>query len=224
MLKKVADGVWVAPYDQKMPLGASLPCNTAILRLEDGSLAMVSPGPLSADLATEIESLGKVEHLLAPNLFHHLHFAAARERFPEARTYGARGLDSKRSMEFDEVISDDTALPGVDVIVVEGAPKIMEALLVHRKSRTLCCSDLLFNIHSSAGMMSTVFQRLGGIHNKLAHGRIFKMMTGDRSAVGQSVARALAEPIDILVPGHGEILRDADQAVRGALAKVLSAA
>jgi hypothetical protein len=68
-----------------------------VVRLADRSLALISPVPIDDALSAEIEELGQVAYLLAPNLMHHLHLRAAFERYPGARLLGPAGLAKKQA-------------------------------------------------------------------------------------------------------------------------------
>jgi hypothetical protein len=85
-----------------------------------------APGPLSAGLGEEIEALGPVRALIAPNLLHHRFLAPCAQAFPQARVFGAPGLREKlESTRIDEVLGEKAPplwAAELDQLLVQGAP------------------------------------------------------------------------------------------------------
>ena len=73
------------------------PTRMAIARLANRQLWLWSPIALPPELAEELEKLGEVRYLVAPNKLHHLFLTEWAERYPGARLYAAPGLAKKRS-------------------------------------------------------------------------------------------------------------------------------
>ena len=74
-LKPVTDGLWIVdgPAIDFGYLGLKFPFPTrmTIVRLADGGLWVHSPTELSASLRGEVDALGRVRHLVAPNRIHY---------------------------------------------------------------------------------------------------------------------------------------------------------
>src|SRR6185295_6829968 len=85
------DGVWAIDRRIRMPGGAVLPARTTVLRLPSRGLLVVSP-PLDVAGLEQLDSIGRVEEVLAPNPFHYLGVAACLARHPGARFRGAPRL------------------------------------------------------------------------------------------------------------------------------------
>ena len=84
-----------------------------VIRLADGSLFVHSPIELTDTLRGEIDALGPVRHVVAPNSFHHLYVAPYRDAYPAARLYAAPGLVARRpKIPFDETLGDEPRRPG----------------------------------------------------------------------------------------------------------------
>src|SRR3954452_15364660 len=75
--------------------GLALGTRTTVIRRADGSVALVSPGPLGDEDAAAIAALGPVRAIVAPNLLHHRYLAAALARFAEGRLYAPAALAKK---------------------------------------------------------------------------------------------------------------------------------
>src|SRR6266542_3295563 len=129
--------LWVIDHALAMG-GLSLGTRTTVLRLPDGSMALISPGPLDDAGAAAVTALGPVRALVAPNTMHHLWLADARRRFPDARLYAPPALAKKRpELPIDVALP---ASPAPDVLVpiaVAGMPRLDETAFVHRPPPTL---------------------------------------------------------------------------------------
>jgi hypothetical protein len=68
--KPIAEGVFIV--DSILPglLGKILPIRMTVIRLPGGDLLLHSPTPFSAALKQELEKLGRIRHLVAPNVAH----------------------------------------------------------------------------------------------------------------------------------------------------------
>jgi len=207
-MKPIVTDVWhVSAPAMRMPGGARMPLASTVLRLADRSLLVYSPVAFTDEQAAAIEGEGEVAHVVAPNLFHHLHVRVALERWPRATLHGAPGLATKRSnLTFHRELSsaapiDDT----VDVEVIGGAPKINETVLFHRPSGTLVCADFLFNVTVPPNLRTrAVLAMMGTGGRRLAQSRLWKLLVRDRGATRASIERILGWPIETVVPAHGE--------------------
>lgn len=79
-LKPFAKDIWIVDGDiihMSFPLGIKVPFSTrmTIVRLQDGSLWCHSPIAPHPDLLQEINTLGKVSHLVSPNKIHYAYIA-----------------------------------------------------------------------------------------------------------------------------------------------------
>jgi hypothetical protein len=209
-LVTIADGLWCAESEIKMPGGVRMNTRMTIVRLSNGKLWIHSPIRIDETLGTKIETLGDVAYIVAPNRFHHLFFGKCAERFPAARTFGPPGLAEKvPSLRVDEVLTDKA--PSVwagefEQIVVQGAPKMSEVVFLHKPTRTLVVSDLFFNIVRPANWMTKMLLTFTGARGKLAKSRVWSIMMEDQVAFETSVRKVLAWDFDKLVMAHGDVV------------------
>jgi hypothetical protein len=225
MLEKQAENLWTCETEQRLGLGVRLPARMTVLRLPDGTLALVSPIPISDSLSAELAALGPVSTLIAPNAFHHLHVPAAARRYPGARLLAAPGVASKQpSLQF-EPLAPETIAPLRDVLaarLIEGLPKMSEVALFHAPSRTLLLTDLVFNIVSPPNFVTGLLLACSGTKGKLAQSRALSWLIRDRAAVQRSSAALFTWPFERLVMAHGQVLnQDAPALLRAALERTL---
>jgi len=209
MLTQVAENLWFDEYDLFMPGGVHFRGRMTVVRLPDGALWLHSPIPIDDALAAELAALGAVRHIVAPNRLHHLHLPEVCARYPDALLYGAPGLPKKRrDLPFDAVLGEPPAAWAgvIDQERIDGNPWIGEVVFCHRESRTLIVTDLVFNIHETAGWLTPWVLRSTGAWQTLAQSRLWFFTTTDRAAAAESLGRVLAWDFDRLLMADGEAI------------------
>jgi glyoxylase-like metal-dependent hydrolase (beta-lactamase superfamily II) len=227
MPRPIDKDLWVVDHLASLPLGMRMPLCATIVRLADGGLWIHSPTPLSPELATAVEALGTVRDLVAPNRFHHLSAGAWAQRFPGARLWAAPGLPEKRrELSFAGVLGDGTTAPWANEIAalpLAGAPAMNEVVFFHPASRTLVCTDLLFNVRKPASAMTSFILTLVGTKGRFAMSRLWWRYARDRAALKASIEKMLEWDFGRVIPSHGEIYESgsANGDTRAALAWML---
>jgi hypothetical protein len=224
MLQSVAEDLWVAHSEMSVS-GFPLEIRMTVIRRPDGGLILHSPIELDDALAAELDALGPVRDLLAPNRLHHTFVFGAERRWPDATLWGAPGLPDKRpDLIFDAVLGDDTPKrlgDTLETMLFAGCPLASEIVCLHPRSRTLIVTDLVFNIQRSRSRLSQVYLRASGAWQKLAQTPLVRAAIRDREAARRSLDRMFAWDFDRLIMSHGEIIeRDAKRALAAALAKL----
>ena len=156
ILKPVADGVWIVdgPVIGFGYLGMKFPfpTRTTIVRLADGGLWVHSPTELAPSLRGEVDALGRVRYLVAPNRIHYWWVGEWATAYPEAVTYAAPGVreQARRNGRFggyDADLAEDGAYPWsgeMRMLLVPGG-YLTEAVFFHVATRTLVITDLIQN-------------------------------------------------------------------------------
>ena len=220
MLEQLADDLFTAELPLRMSL-FEVGTRTTIVRLPDSGLWMHSPGPIDSKLRAEIDALGPVRFLVAPNKFHHLHLAAAAEAFPEAQVFLAPGLAEKvKGLPAGSVL--DAAAPqawagSIDQLWLKGCPAVQEIAFLHRPSRTLLLTDLCFNVQGGAALSTRVFFSLTGVWKRFGPSRLMRLMIRDKRQLRSALDRVLDWDFDRVLLGHGQVLAsDARESLRRA--------
>ncbi len=220
-LQAVAPDLFVVDHPLRVG-GLALGTRTTVVRRADGTVVVISPGPLDDDDAAAIGALGPVRALVAPNLLHHLYLAAACARFAEAALHAPAGIARKQPSL--RIAGPPAAVAGPDLAAIDvgGMPKLDETLFVHRPSRTLIATDLVFNLRPPAPWLTRTFMRFNGGFDRFGPTRICRSLVKDRAAAAASVERALAVGLDRVIVAHGRILdTGGDKAMRAAFAWLL---
>jgi hypothetical protein len=95
MLQQLDRHIWVAEQPLKflgLPVGTRM---TVILRA-DNSLLLISPIKIDRQLKQQLDNLGTVKYIIAPNLFHHLFLEHCQQLYPEAKLIAPLGIEAKQ--------------------------------------------------------------------------------------------------------------------------------
>ncbi len=227
-LKPVAENVWIVDSG---PLGPwmRIPIRMTVIRLGSGALWLHSPTRLVPALQAEVEALGRVGHLVAPNSAHWMHLESWQRACPDAVTWAAPGLRDRHAVRTSGVRLDadlSEAAPvawagEIDQVVVPGGLGFREVAFLHRPTRTLVLTDLIDNLEGDRLPLHT--RVLAGLVGALApHGRapiyLRAIVNLRRRDAAAAAARMLAwEPARVIF-AHGRWFdRDGAAQLRRAL-------
>lgn len=212
MLQEFGRDLWLADGPSVRFVGIfDYPTRMAVVRLADGGLWVWSPIPLDAQLSSQVEGLGPVRHLVAPNKLHHLYLGAWRERFPEARLYSAPGLaDKRRDLSFDAELGDapePTWGSEIEHVVFRGSFFLEEVVFFHRASRTALVCDLIqrFAPGSIPGWRGAWMRLWGLVGENGSTPLEWRASFWNRRAARSALERVLAWEPERLVIAHGEL-------------------
>src|SRR4051812_23225755 len=94
-LTKVSEDIWVFEGAPISAAGVPIPLRMTVLRLSNGDLVLHSPVQYSPAVRNELEGLGRIKYLLAPNVAHWMFLADWQTKVPDALTFVAPGLASR---------------------------------------------------------------------------------------------------------------------------------
>lgn len=230
LVEYVPGQVWVA----QMPLvffGAQLGARMVVVRADGGGdLLVYSPIALEAGLRRQVEALGRVRWLVAPNSLHHLFVGAWLAAFPEAEAWAAPGLPARRpDLRWAGVLaSDEQEVPWdrsiVDHRVLGGHPLVVDVAMCHRPSGTLLVCDMIQNVGHRPETGAVVAWALGlvGMAARPALPVDISLTLADPEALRRGVRGVLGWDFERVIMAHGRLVeRDARAAMIDAFASVL---
>ena len=147
--KPVADHLWVVDSI----LHDVLPVRMSVIRLDSGDLLLHSPTRYDSGLHHALERLGRIKHLVAPNIAHWMFLKPWQDAVPGTEIWAAPGLRQRgqvrrSGLRIDHELAEQ-ASPAwsdeIDQIVVPGGGGFTEVAMLHRPSRTLLMTDLVQN-------------------------------------------------------------------------------
>lgn len=204
-------GLWIASHPISI-LGMPLSATMTVVRLAHGGLLLVSPIARTPSLAREVEALGEVTDLYAPNTFHHGWIGEWAAAHPEARIHAPEALAANRPdlrvARAHDVTRDHALSHVLEEIHVEGF-RLEETLLVHRESGTLIVADLVHNIGAPSHAWTRLYAGAMGFYGRVALSRMIRWTAfSDRRAAARSLSELAATPFDRVIVGHGTPLEE----------------
>ncbi len=217
MLERLDEGLWVAA----MPLtyvGLHLGTRMTVVRLAGGELWIHSPIAPTAALRAAVDGLGRVAHLVAPNLYHHLFVEPWRAAYPGAVVHGPGALARKRKdLPLSAPLEEAHAAPWAGELApvhIDGC-MLDETVFVHQATRTLVTSDLTENFATSPHWATRMYLKAAGVHGKVGWPAPLRLLYRDHGAARRSVDALLEHDFDRVVLAHGDIVgREGKTAVR----------
>ncbi len=223
MLEELVPGIWTVATPLKLA-GVDFGTRMTIVRIGGDGLVLISPCPIDDALAAEIDALGTVRAVIAPNAFHYLYFVDAAERYPDAERFLAEGVTGKLGSTPAGAVTLSAEAPPLwkaelEQCMIEGAPKTNEVVFYHPASRTLILTDLCFNFNPAPSGWPGIFLHIVGAHGRLAVSRLMRTLLKDRKKVRPVIERILEWDFERIVVTHGAIvMRDGKRLLRDATA------
>jgi hypothetical protein len=210
LLQAFGPDIWITDGPViRAAAGFHYPTRMVVMRLADGALVLWSPIALSAQLRAEVETVGKVRHLVAPNTLHHTFLAEWHQGFPDAMVHAPPGLRQKRTdIAFDADLSDGpvAAWAGeIDHAIMWGNRITQEAVFFHRKSATVIFADLIqqFSPGWFTGWRALVARLDLMTAPQPCVPRKFRLAFTDRPAARNALRPILAWPAENVIIAHG---------------------
>lgn len=225
MLKAITQDIWHVQHAFKIA-GMQMSSRMTVVRLSDQSLWLHSPVPLSPQVCAELNELGPVRYVVAPNKLHHLFVGRCLKTFPDAMLFGAPGLASKRPDLRNMRELGSGAEPewqdDLDQVFFAGIPFGNETVWFHKPSRTLIMTDLCQWWQGDLSFGARAYAALTGVKKQLAVPRTVRMAVKDRAAACASAQRILDWPFVRVVTAHNAIVEhDAHRALEVAFSVFL---
>lgn len=212
-MEAFGEGLWLADGPIVEVAGFRYPTRMTVIRLGESGLLICSPVALDAALQTELETLGEVRWLVAPNSLHHVFLKDWQAAYPTAQTFAPPGLRKKRpDLKFDEDLSEQPPAAwasDMDQVIVRGNLITTEVVFFHRPSRTVIFTDLIQNF--APGWFTgwrAVVAKLDRMTAPLPEvPQKFRNAFVNRAAARQSIRRILEWPVDKVVMAHAPLVK-----------------
>jgi hypothetical protein len=186
----------------KMPL-VKLPITTSLITVPTGKI-LLSPHPSMT--ITELQSMGNITDIVAPNLFHHLGIQNAVAAHPTAKLWSTKGLEEKRKdIIWGDFLAENTWPYQEELITINiaGVPKINEFLFLHKKSKTLFVTDFCFNILDDSGFGGWLLYNIFGTYKRFAISKIFIKSIANKESFQEFLKTLFSFEFDNIVMSHG---------------------
>ncbi len=214
-LKPLAEGIWIVDGPAVTSFGFPFSTRGTVVQLENGDLWVHSPTVLSGDLKAELDAIGPVRHVVAPNCIHFVHTAEWLATYPQATFWTAPGVH-ERAAKSDMVLPESEALQWdtsetpwagqLHQLIVRGSKWFHEAVFFHPPSRTLILTDLIESFDTAKlPTRCRPFVWLNGIDN--TDGKmppVLRWSYKDKSALAEDVETMMSWGPRRIVISHGD--------------------
>lgn len=216
MLRNIDNNIWVSEQPLKY-WGLEVGTRMTVIRLKTRELIVISPIKVDKITIDELNEIGLVHFIIAPNLYHHLFVVDFQAFYPEAQLFVAPGLELKRmDLKADRVLNEDTPqlwdeveylhFEGFNVLDLSGPSPLREIVFFHRESQTLILTDTAFYFDGSFPWITQLVARAIGGYNQLSPSLLEKLATKEKDKIEKSIRQILRWDFKRVIMAHGSIV------------------
>ena len=213
-LKPIGENIWIADGPCVSFYGIPFPTRMTLVRLNNGGLWVHSPIAPNPELIKEIDKIGTIEHLIAPNNIHYLAVGKWKEIYPEATVWAAPMVmerANKFNIEFPLANELSDVIPTVwkqelDQVYVRGNKFLHEVDFYHRPSKTLILTDLIenFEAHKMPWYLALLCKLAGNIDPDGKAPLDMRMaFSGGRAQAKKAVEKMISWGPEKIIISHG---------------------
>jgi hypothetical protein len=212
-LEVIGDNIWIVDGTAIPFLGLRSGTRSTIIRLSDGRLWLHSPIAYSPELGAELDQLGEIAFLVAPNTYHHMFLKEWAEHYPSATLVGPPGLPEKRrDLCFDAMLGEGAERfwqTEIEQTVFTGSRAFDEFIFFHRDSRTAILTDLIINLRlDDQSVIGRLVARIEGVAFPTGcTSLLYRLGMRDRAAGASAIRKLLSWQPTQAVISHGEWFR-----------------
>jgi len=215
-MRQIDRNIWVGEQPLRY-FGLSVGTRMTVIRLTTGELVVISP--LQPDNATiqQLNEIGEVSYIIAPNLYHSLFALEFKAFYPKAKLLAAPGLETKKpELPIDQVIQDsrNSFLDEIECLLFDGfrtfglsgPSPLNECVLFHPESHTLVLTDTAFHFDESFPLITQLAARVLGGYKELRPSLLEQLATQEKEKVEQSVQNVLSWDFRRVIMAHGSLV------------------
>jgi hypothetical protein len=216
VLKEIDSNIWVAEQPLKY-LGIDVGTRMTVIRSKNDQLSIISPIKINDVIKKQLDEIGIVTNIIAPNLFHYLFASDCKNLFPSATFWADLDLKKKKpelpvDQNFDYKggkINDHIEyifFDGFKTITLNGFSPLNEFIFYHGLSKTLILTDTAFNFDESFSFSTKLVAKLIGGYNNLSPSLLEKIATTDKHKIKNTLQKILDWDFDRIIMAHGSII------------------
>ena len=211
-LKRVDENLWVVDSGPIRAMGLSLPIRMTVIRLASGGMWLHSPTRFSEALQREIEAIGPIQHLVAPNVVHWSFLKDWQAHCAGATTWAAPKLRERAQVKaagvrLDRDITEEAPAEWAEEIaqaIVPGGFGFREVAFFHRPSGTLLLTDLIEDLETDKLPFGTkLFALLTGANRGTSPVQIRLAVWRRRAQAAEVVRRIIGWEPERVIFAHG---------------------
>ena len=201
-MQPVDNNIWVVEQPLKF-MGLSVRTRMTVIRLIDNCLLLISPIHITKEIKQQLDSLGKVKYLIAPNLFHYLYLTESQKIYPKAEVVAPPQLEKKLpNLKIDRVFMQDEIdfnfeleyflFKEFQVLIGTKIKTVNEIVFYHPSSKTLIITDSAFNFDDTFPLVTQLAARILGSYKILKPSWLEKIAIQDKQEAKKSIDKILA--------------------------------
>ncbi len=206
--------IWVNSVPLKY-YGFNIGTRMTVIKLKNGDLFLHSPTKFSNKLKAELDKIGEVKFLIAPNKLHHLHINDYAIAYPNAEVFLAEGLPEKRKdIKFKDILNNSAFKEWeqeIDQIVFSGSIYSDEVIFFHKPSQTLIVTDLLEQYDENGhfkGIKEKIISYLLGIYKTPNLPLDEKIFVLNKKRARKAIEKILSWDFNKIIMAHGPLIRN----------------
>ena len=215
MLRKIDSDIWVAEQPLRY-FGLSIGTRMTVIRLANGELVVISPIQINETIVIQLEEIGTVRHIIAPNLYHYFFAADFKMHYANATFWAIPGLKLKKpDLAIDQVITSETSpWDGIEYLFFDGfrTPSLKgfdvlnECVFFHGASRTLILTDTAIHFDESFPVITQFAARVLGGYKTLRPSLLERIATTEKDKVRGAAEKVLRWDFERVIMAHGAIV------------------
>jgi len=218
MLREIDKNIWVSERKFQF-FGLEVGTRMTVIRLTNGEIIVISP--IDADKITiqQINELGNVTVIIAPNCYHYLFLAKFKSIYHSAKIWAAPGLDAKiPTLRIDRILNERGTIGGLDeieyflfagfqTIGIGGSVILNEIVFWHRESQSLILTDTAFHFDASFPWQTRLVARIIGGDRQLEPTILEKLASRNKEQIKRSIQHVLCWDFNRVIMAHGSIIK-----------------
>ena len=188
-----------------------------VIQLANHDLVVISPIQVNNAMVSQLNEIGTVRHIIAPNLYHYLFAANFKMLYPNATFWAVPGLETKKTdLAIDQIIPSDANhlwdglesifFNGFRTLGLRGIDSLNECVFFHGASRSLILTDTVVYFDESFPVITQLAARVLGGYNRLAPALLERIATTEKEKVRGCVEKVLKWDFDRVIMAHGTIV------------------
>ena len=208
-MKYIDEGIWIVEGGMSFA-GTTVDLRSTVCRLDDGSVWVHSPIPLTDAIRQSLAEVGPVGHIVTGSNGHNLFLLEWHRAYPQAAVHVTRGIPKKLKDLRDFRILDGTEFPhDFESAQMGDVPFFDEHVFYHSSSKSLIVTDFIQN--HPRELRTSWIQRLffapAGFRDIcIAPPLKFKFMIKDHDAFAAFCRKLRSFDVSRIIVTHGPVI------------------
>jgi hypothetical protein len=214
IIQEFGENIWIIDGPKVRDMGILFTTRMVIVKLQDGSLWIDSPVPVSFESLREISHLGSIRYLVAATPRHVWRLESWHTLFPRSQLWVTEASPftlKKGNLPYTGVLRDTPEQGWADdleQLMFMGSPLLKEVLFFHKSSHTVMLDDLIqVHVLEKGQPFSNALLKLEGVTSPDGGVALdIRLAFTNRKLARRSLEKLLSWDFDKLIIGHGSCI------------------